>query len=78
MTDFMQFIRKIASQYLTNIQFSWANNGQPTIHLMVRQNLTNIQMYWANTGLPISNQHMYNGFILVIFWPYTFLPILAQ
>ena len=36
------------------------------------------KMSWANTGLPLSNQLMYNGFILLIFWPYTVLPILTQ
>ena len=54
------------------------NQYQTTIHLMVSQYLTNIQISWANTGLPLSNQLMYSGFILFIFWPYTVLPILAQ
>ena len=45
---------------------------------MVSQYQSNIIMSWANTGLPLSNQFKYSGFILVIFWPYTVLPILAQ
>ena len=54
------------------------NQYQTTTHLMVSQYLTNIQMSWANTGLPLSNQLRYIGLILVIFWPYTVLQILAQ
>ena len=70
----------MVSRDLTNIQMFWVNNGQPMSNHYaynlqpVLNQYTNIRVqYWGTTIKPV-----YNGFILVIFWPYTVLPILDQ